>query len=218
MSNSALRSLALLALKPELHKMKTGFTNSECPGCGKKNERKKDSVCPECLEMLATGRAHVKLYNELKMDKSIIECQAPFGWDSPRFSTFRTNQHNPSLEPVGKILAELSRLVSVPAQQQICYGYMQYLGNRATFSVHDGHAVGYDLPVVFIEKRPGGKNKFDGQGKVVMPKKIFDCLNKLEKAIDNAIEESERGAVEYGKNALIMLNDGKITMEDFNKS
>lgn len=53
--------------------------------------------------------------------------KVPFGWDVPRFSTFRTNQHNPSLEPLGEILAELSQLVSVPDRQDICYGYMQYL-------------------------------------------------------------------------------------------
>lgn len=54
---------------------KTGFTTLPCPGCGQKNERKRDSVCPDCLEMIQTGKEHVKLYNELKSDKDMVECQ-----------------------------------------------------------------------------------------------------------------------------------------------
>ena len=194
---------------------KTGFTTLPCPGCGQKNERKRDSVCPDCLEMIQTGKEHVKLYNELKSDKDMVECQVPFGWDGPRFHTFRTNQHNESLEPLGKILTEISQLVCVPAHQKIHYGYMRYLENRPSFSVDDGGYGGRELPVVFV-KQGEGKSEFHHQGKAVMPKKIFDALCRLTKAIEFAIAESEKGAVEYGKNALLMLNDGKLRMDEFN--
>ena len=197
---------------------KTGFTNLPCPGCGKKNERKADSVCPDCLGLLEDGRSHRKLYEELKAQKKMIECQVPFGWDVPRFSTFRTNQHNDSLEPLGKCLAKLSQLVCVPDGHDVGYGYMRYLGNRPSYSIKDGDAGGYDLPVVYIEKRPGGKNKYNGQGKAIMPKAIFDCLFELSEAIETAIAETEKSAAEYGKNALLMLNDGHLTMEEFNKT
>src|SRR4051812_775326 len=105
---------------------KKGFTITKCPGCQKERERKADSVCPECLGFLETARKHRELYNSMKLDKDMIECQVPFGWDGPSFSTFRTNQHNEDLKPLQTVLIQLSQLVSVPLGYRVNYGYMEY--------------------------------------------------------------------------------------------
>lgn len=192
---------------------KAGYTEKPCPGCGEEILRKKDSVCPNCHALLETAREHKKLYEELKVKDGMIECKIPFGWDVPRFYTMRSNQHNESLKPLGEILAKLSRLVSVPKGKRVHYSYMSYLDNRLMYEQEGDQEWGEKLPVIY--KTDSGKWKF--QGDVVMPEQIFNCLNELSEAIEEAISGTEKSAVEYGKNALLMLQNGHITMKEFNE-
>lgn len=196
---------------------KPGFTNSPCPGCGEKNERKKDSVCPECLALLHTAKKHKELYNQFKSKDGFIECQVPFGWDGPRYFTMRTNQHNKHLDKLGEVLIRLSQLCSIPLGYKVNWGYMRYLENRASFCIDDGSAMGYDLPVVYIKEKAYNKKKYDGTGKSIMPREIYDALNDLNEAIETAISGTEKEAVEFGKNVLFLLNSGEITMNQFNE-
>lgn len=196
---------------------KEGFTSKKCPGCGEENLRKKDDVCPECLGFIQTGREHQKMYDKLKSDKKQIECQVPFGWDGPGFYLDRIHMKTEDRDKLKDIFVKLSQLVSVPHGQKVGYGYMQYLMNSVTYEVDDGGASGYDLPVVYLEKKPGGKNTFNGQGKSVMPKEIYKCLNELNKQVEKILKETEKNAIEHGKNALFMLSSGKLTMKEFNE-
>lgn len=186
-----------------------------CPGCGLENNRKKESVCPECLGRLEFARRIEKQYEELKGDPEMIECQVPFSWEGPSFSTFRTNQHNESLKPVAELLVKLSRLCAVPAGMQTTWGYMAHLCNHRAYEPKGGNR---SLPVVFIkEAKPGRKNGWHDQGAAVMPKHIYNALTDLIAAINTALAATEEGALEFGKNALFMLNSGKISIEDFNE-
>ncbi len=195
-----------------------GFTSKPCPGCGERNERKKDSVCPNCLGLLHTAKKHKELYEKLAAEETFIECQVPYGWGGPSFYLPKTSLGNDQLKQLSECLKNLSRLCSIPYGYKVGYGYMQYLINSASYSYDSGLARDRDLPVVFIaEKSPGKPYKWDWQGKGVMPKEIFDCLNELETTMQSVLKSIESQAIEYGKNALLMLNSGQMTLEDFEK-
>lgn len=196
---------------------KEGFTTKKCPGCGEEDLRKKEHVCPTCLGFLKTGRAHQEMYDKLKSDKNQIECQVPFAWDGPSFYLDKTHIKTEDKDILKDIFVKLAQLVSVPHGYKVGYGYMQYLMNSVTFEVDDGGASGYDLPVIYIEKKQGMKSGFNGQGKSVMPAEIYKCLNELNKHVEKIIRETEKNAIEHGKNALFMLNSGKLTLKEFNE-
>lgn len=193
-----------------------GFTTDKCPGCGETEERKKDSVCPKCMERLETAKRLEERYEELKKEPFMVECMVPTGWDVPRFFTSRCGNRDESLNDLGKLLQKLSQLCAVPSGYKLNYGYMQHLMNSPYFSLDEQGWNNDKLPVVFKTDEDREKNwKFEG--KALMPKEIFETLTALVKSIETSLKTTEDQSIEFGKNALLMLNSGKISMLEFSE-
>jgi predicted RNA-binding Zn-ribbon protein involved in translation (DUF1610 family) len=189
---------------------KTGFTIAKCMGCGKTNDRKTDFVCPECLEAIETHRINKEYYEKCSKENGfdLVEANIQYLFSYPSYSTFRTNQFNHSLKPIGLTLCEISKFVSLSKGQQIAWGYMRHLENEKSFApyvnTHNN---------VRVFDRPRATN----EETILIPKQLMNLLSRLDKEIKSAIEKTEEGAVLYGKNALLMLNNGHITLDEFNK-
>ena len=192
-----------------------GITAQKCPGCGEENARRANEVCTKCLSAIHLVRVHEENYERAKKDESLgyMEAKIHASWSHPRFRTFRSNQLNPHLAPIGVSLAKIARFLGVSKAETVTYGYLRHLENRLIFEPFNDTLGKQER----LYKKPGDTSPHSMEATVLIPKELFSLLNNLFIEIDTAIVETEKAAVEYGKNALIMLNDGHLSVDEFNK-
>ena len=186
---------------------KKGYTNKPCIGCGAKGERRKDALCYECLGLLETGKMHNKLYCDLSLNPDIIEISIPKSWCTPRFYANRSSIRSDYFDKIGKILAILSQRLSMHNNKHPAWSYRCYLENRLDFA--DGSAK-RNAPIIFQKKA------YDWQKGAIIPKDIFELLTELHNSIVAVLDDVEEKGVSYGKNALMQLSNGDITIDEFN--
>lgn len=193
--------------------MRAGFTITKCPGCGQNNERKKDSVCPECHKHIETGKMHIELYKKYSNDENYIEVQIPTNWEKPNILSNKIQKPD-SYNEIGKTLKELIHEISFVEGIKPYYPYMQYLENRLVFEEIDSH--GSKTHVAFQNDR--AYDRFYSHGATaIINKQILQKLEKLHSLFQLALNETEQEAIEKGKDVLFLLHQGKITMADFDK-
>jgi len=185
---------------------KKGFTSTACPGCGEKVERRKDSVCRECHNLIATGKLYRENYEKLKEENIFTEIQIPDSWCQPHYSAIKIDMRTKSYEKIGQLLKELADQVSIDKGKETDWDYKLYHNTALRFK----YMVDSDNPLLFHKK-------FNWRKSVLMQKGVYELLQQLHTTIEECIEETEIKGIEYGKNALFMLNQGLLTMDEFDK-
>lgn len=196
---------------------KAGYTTTDCPGCGGNTERKKNKLCVQCFGLLETGRNHIKSFENSIGVNSMIEVSIPTAWDGPRYSAYKTNSHSEFPDLIRKSLREIASFLSVPKGDRPQWGYIQYLENRLVFEPISEYGGG--LPSVFKPGKDnfGNNEQYEHCRNALIHKDVLQVLNLLHLSIEDYISETEKKAVEYGTNALFQLNNGTLTMDDFNE-
>ena len=195
---------------------KAGYTETPCPGCGENNLRKKDSVCPECFGLIETGKMHLKLFKNTIAEGEAVEVVIPWSWEKPRYSVYKTNPHSEHTDLLGELMKELAEKLSISEGFRADNSYMHYIDNKLVFRPI-GSYVNEKRADLKIYKDPNNKRDtgYHFEKNALMRKDDFDLLQKLHFTLELLLEETETKAVEYGKNALIMLNNGDITLSEF---
>lgn len=193
---------------------KAGFTTLPCPGCGERNERKKDSVCPKCHEFIETGKKFREDYLKKANDETYIETLIPTEWEYVKYSAIRVNQHSEIYRNLGEKMKELVDLLSIKKGRKPTYGYMSYLENRLVFE--DIYKYTGNQRAIFISEKQY-KNRYQFNADAILPKSVFEKLEEINELITKAISETQDKGIEYGRNLLFQLNNGHISMDDFEK-
>ena len=184
--------------------MRKGYTAKPCPGCGEKNERRSDSVCPECYGLLETGRKYRELYENLQEnDSDMISVITPDNWCKPYYKTILGIYEEKNAEALAEIIVTLAKAISLPAPLVTTWGYRRHLENRLDFESDLSGTKGELF------------GRFEWKEARIFEKKVFDLLNKLNELIKKTTQEAYDGGVEIGKKSLFMLNAGKITLDEF---
>jgi hypothetical protein len=183
-----------------------GFTIKPCPGCGSTNERPQNKVCDNCEKLILLGKDYLKMQEDLKNNKDNIPAYIDT-WGSNAFYLKKAHfdLEDRLGEKLGKLLQELALLISIPMPNEY-----------TKFSLYpDSKMHAYNYPkkeeIKIFETRNGAQAKhimFDNKRKA-------DILNELRDTIEKALEEVEKAGIEYGKNVLLQLNKGDITLKDF---
>ncbi len=191
-----------------------GYTKAPCPGCHRDNhkERKKDEVCFDCLELIEQGKHFNEVYEDFKTRTYMIEACVPDNWSRPYYHVYKSRAGSDIYESISKKIVELAIAVSLPRPTNINSGYSY------SYSYHFAE-------VLRRENRSRGKNKIfkkssgDNQWQQdrVFEKKIYELISELDNLIREGVQAVEIGSIEYGKNCLVLLNNGEITLDEFNK-
>lgn len=188
-----------------------GYTTKPCHGCGSTKEHKKETLCMDCQALLKIAEMHKEKYVRLVNDDEFEELNIPYNWEQPSYYTKRQNlARNLKYKRVGEILKELAEELSL--EKGILPIYYTYYHSELQFTPED--TVGLDggnLENIY------GKKRYEYKKNAVMHKKTRALLEELHECITDSLEEVENSSVEFGKNAMLMLNAGKITLEEFNK-
>lgn len=191
-----------------------GFTIKPCPGCGSTMERRAEEVCVDCLGLMEIGRYHKKLYKDLRVLDDVIELKIPEGWDAPRYYPYRAGiSRDDKHKEIGVILAEIARKVSMKKGVRVQWGYAQHLCNKLYFDSINEDA----LPVIYKTRDKLPKKSYNQQYDAIIQRDLFELLEKLHYLIIGYVAEVEKQSVAFGKNVLLMLNAGEITMDEFLK-
>lgn len=191
-----------------------GYTIDPCPGCGEKNYRKRKDLCPNCLNLMETGRMHNRLYSSLCNNDNFQEIEIPKGWSVPDISS-RKLYNTVKFDAVTRSLSNLVELLTVQKGRRTIYGYMAHYVNGISFEnipVRDSN-----IHVIFKDDSKNYNRHYDHNAQAVINKDVLTALETLYSAIVETMAETEREAIDYGKNVLFMLNSGKITMDQFDK-
>ena len=184
-----------------------GYTTSPCHGCGSKQERKKDTLCADCLELMEQGKEWADAYNKAPGE----EIEIPMSWYKPYDMTYRVNTWSKESEKIGEAMSDLARELSFRQPTRYYkYNNIRY-GDKIVkdFGYHQNSAENR------LFESSACRSGFDHRAKVKMLPEVAEILDRLDRAIRTVITEREKLAIEYGKNALLMLNSGQITMKDF---
>ena len=192
--------------------MKKGYTMQPCPGCGKSNNRKKDSVCPECFSLMETGRMHMDLYEKIAENDSFIEVKIPTNWEKPHYYNYKVIHNHGLHERLGEIMKELVHILSFRKGKRASWSYIRYLENHLTFE-----NVSQAKANTMFKSGYGEQGRYNHSADAVIPKTVYLKLEELHDQIELILKEVEEKSVEYGKNMLSMLNNGDITLEEFYK-
>jgi len=181
-----------------------GYTNKECPGCRGTNERRVDSICPKCLELIETGRRYRERYKALaESNKDIVNALVPDNWCKPYYKTIHGNDQK--AEELAETIVKIAKMTSLPAPVVTSYEYRRHLENKLTFDA--------DYRCGKHEELFG--KRFEWNEPRIFEKVIFDLLNKLDAQIKTVTKEAYSAGLDTGKKSLIMLNAGKITLSEF---
>ncbi|MFA6917014.1 MAG: hypothetical protein WC222_11495 [Parachlamydiales bacterium] len=195
--------------------MKTGYTTQPCPACGLKKERKANVICPDCLELIERGKQFMELYNFIKTKNSnLIESQVPDNWERPYYRVHKINIASDIFELIGEKITKIAKSVSIPKPDDWGkWSYMSYLGNSFDKTWQSKGT----SEISIFDKHTGLQNKFEFTHDRIFDKETHDLLKELDGLIYSAFREVERRAIDYGKNALYLLNNGEITAAQFNE-
>lgn len=192
---------------------RAGISNSECPACHKKKVRRKDEVCVDCLELIEIGKHFDQVYKSLsEMAGVLIESRVPASWCLPYYAPYKTGSGSEIYKKIAEKITELARAVSLPSPVAVNkWSYIRYLMNSLQL---ENRSVG---KASIFKKWSNRDEKFDYEQDRIFEKTTHDLLSELDRLIRDGIKETEKKAVEYGKDLLMQLNNNEVTPEDFLK-
>lgn len=196
--------------------MAAGYTCKPCHGCGSTKEHKIGEVCAECLTLFEIAKLHKENYIKLVSDEDFVEIKVPYSWERPQYFTKRSMignvKDNLKYERVGEILRELSEELSFEkGLMPVMYTYHGHL----QFQPHGGSldASGGKLDTIYGKKSTAYGDSHHKTA--VMPKNVRILLDELHLCIRDSLLEVEEQSVAFGKNAMLMLNAGHLTLNEF---
>lgn len=175
------------------------YTGKEpCQGCGlsvvNKPREVKNELCEECKKVLKIGR-RVEVEN-------LIEYVTVKDWHSGHSSI---DFNDTSLDVLANALLESLHNPNASSKTQIAFMRSQYLG-----------ASWYNIPVKVSESLKNFLGALDNKIQEIRRLKNDAELN-ARNAVANEKNTIYNAGVEEGKNLLIQLNNGSLSIDDFNK-
>ena len=189
-----------------------GYTKSPCPSChkacdgqdGRQYQRRSDSLCDDCKKIMQYGRDYLAEKERLKNEDNAVVVGVPNSRPSLHFGS-RTHYGWTELELLGNLIFELINLVS----EEVPKDYYKYSECNLA---HFGNV--YKSEFSIIEKndsRQTPTNRF------FKNKRVAELLDELYTEMKKQLKQVEDSGVEYGKNIMFQLNDGTISLKEFNK-
>ncbi len=180
-----------------------GYTNKECPGCKGTETRRATDICPTCLGLIETGRQYRERYKALKNTDGLVAVKTPDNWCKPYYQTIHSHE---KAEALSETIVKLAKTLSLPAPVETSHSYRYHLENRLDYQfVYFGK----------VEEKLFRQN-FEWNEPRIFEQEILDLLNTLDQLIKDHIQFVYDQGLETGKQALIMLNAGKITLDELN--
>lgn len=188
--------------------MKLYTGSAPCPGCGRTGEEitrdSKDSLCPECNMALELGQALVKERNLTRIHHSLDDLKVGY-----------MTWYAIHLDEVDKKLRELLKTFSK-------FDHKYATGINWSDGCLCGHFDSITSRDMFVLPEPTFEAAKDlCQTLHSICRQIEEVRDNYRKELDQELAEQKNDiynqGVEYGRNLLFQLNEGKITLDDFTK-
>jgi len=191
-----------------------GLTRKPCHGCGKaEGWHPTGELCNKCKSKMQIADDYIAFQEKLKKDPKIIAANVPDSWCSPSFYVKRSEaRKNADSETIGKIFKELVYAVSLSSIPTYSFEVWQgkYTGQKSKYNNEKAE----------IKMINQGKNynygNYDFSKTVFLDKIVAEIIERLFAEVKKELLKRETAGFEYGKNLLMQLNDGKITLKEFN--
>lgn len=177
-----------------------GYTTKPCPICGNTTERPQNKLCKDCEKLILLGKDFLKLQEDLKNQTHV---PAYIGTWSRRFYLNKT--HFSLDEKLYELLHELVFLISKPMPDE--YDRYDFYSNSKMYAYN--HPKKEEIKIFEIDREEPGKHI------IFNNKRKAEILNELKNTIEKALLEVEKSGIEYGKNILMQMHKGDITVKDF---
>jgi len=179
-------------------------TYKPCPVCGEEGHRDVGMPCGGCLNLMEDGRKYRKsIEREMKKKENLVVV-CPTNWCAPRTylkGLYQLYQRDLGGEIIGKCLRDLALKLSTESNL--------YPSKNPKFHLYKKRHKKGDHNI---------NDPFNWREARIMDKRVAGLLHRLFFAIDRTMELVRNEAVAYGKNILIQLTEGKITLDEFDAS
>lgn len=192
-----------------------GLTRKPCHGCGKAKEwHPMGELCEKCKSKMQIAEDYIAFQEELKQDPEIISVDVPDEWSSPSFFAKRSEViGNTDYKTIGEIFKELVNAVSLSSIPTYRFEIWQ--------GIYTGHKAKYyneKAEIKILHQKECNYGNYEFSKTVFLDKKVAEIIEKLFTEVKKELLKRETAGYEYGKNLLMQLNDGKITLDEFNRA
>jgi len=183
-----------------------GYTKKPCHGCGGEIEHPSGQVCGDCKIKFKHAEAYNKLMDEIKGDTRVA-VEIPSNWCHPHFFPKRTSDmRGYDYETIGEILRDLAKDISIETPKS----YYHFSSSDKITEMGNTTKPDFDL-------FPNDGSNYEFTSVVIMNKSTYELLEKLSQEIKKELLNREDLAFDYGKNLLMLLNNGELSEKDFLK-
>lgn len=170
------------------------YGNEPCPGCNtpatERPRPEKKSLCPDCARYLAIGRAHEK---QIEPHRKIFQ----------HYHAFRHDTTNILLHKILKAIDNPNAEIT-PSND----------GKRSIKECFGSNGVYYKIPHRCFEPIEAFFKQLD-EHSMLIEKSLKSLPEKVEKAIAEERTRIYNEGVEMGRNLLLQLENGGLSMNDF---
>lgn len=202
-----------------------GWAKGPCPGCGKGEQHPSNSVCHECKELMADGKAfRLETERRLKLTTgpSVWHwSEASYGW--PRYYgdyDFAHDKKRDIQDTLNNAMYALVNAASEPAPPGT--PDRSPIIDKEQTERHKGKGWGKSyVPWPYLlsyGKKNNNDNNWSFDCLVLMPAIVRDAIDALDQAIRAALTSAYLRGKQDGGSILLGLAKGNMTLDDYNDS
>lgn len=182
-----------------------GYTIKPCHGCGSTDEHKQGELCDECKSRMFQGEQALEIQKKLTVNKNFIAVLVPENMNSPALFPGHTELfHKCEYDRLGKIFSQLIRAISFDAVNRLSF---YYDSGPYECSTVEARRTLFNIDL----------SNFERKKVILIGSKTADCLEILFEEIKKELSLREDAAFKYGKSLLVQLNNGNITLNEFDE-
>jgi len=182
-------------------------TRKPCHGCGGTEWRRVDEICSSCKSLLRDGELYRELEKKHAESHEYLRVEIPDNWCKPVYYSIR-HWNGLGENEVGSLLKELAALlVECPVKMH------RWWNDNGT----EYESLDCSVKKLVMFKRKQRFERWEHSRTVYMRRDMAIILHKLHLAIEKTMAEMCRRGEAYGKNMLVQLAKGELSVKEYNE-